>query len=162
MTRLEALTKLGINTHAHAIKQHRASHSLIEAIAAMIDFATAPKAARPKIPRDKDTIAKLPFGPGAVFERLEQTCSDVIQMRPYDSLSFGRLGKSMCGIQGLELDDLERVASWIQSGGLATWPSKVVWNHVVRHFSTWVAYARAWEEAGGQNTPASLGADAWR
>jgi hypothetical protein len=161
-TRLERLVKLGIATHQEAIRQKRASHSMIEAIAAMIDFATAKPAARPKVPRDAGTIAKLPFGPGDVFKRLEETCADIIQLRPYEAQSFGRLGRALCGVQGLETDDLERVASWIQSGGLATWPNKVVWNHVCRHFPTWIAYARSWEANGGSANPAALGSEAWR
>lgn len=163
MTRRENLIKLGIDTHTQAIRQRRASHALIESIAAMIDYATAKPPARPKVARDKNAVAKLPFGPGDVFKRLEESCSDVIQMRPYEAQSFGRLGRALCGVQGLEHDDLELVASWIQSGGLATWPIQVCWNHVVRHFcSAWIPAARSWQAKGGTNNPLAIGAEAWR
>jgi hypothetical protein len=159
-TRLETLTKLGIGTFEHSKATN--AKAIIEAVAAMIDYATAKPGQKPRVPRDKDTIAKLPFGPRAVFDALEQSCSDVIQMRPYDSLSFGRLGKAMCGIQGLEADDLVRVVSWINSGGLATWPNQVTWSHVCRHLPNWIAYARAWEQKGAQGQQMTPGGELWR
>lgn len=104
-------------------------------------------------------LSSLPFGPGELYAELEKHCDDKLQLRPYDKSSFGRLGRVMKNIQGLEREDLDRVIGWIQSGGLASWSMRPTWNHVCKHFGNWVGYARAWDN--GPKSPDS-GMDAWR
>ena len=155
-TRLEVIQRAG--TKALGGQASAGEHRLVAAIAAMLNVAIAS-------PRDKRKPDKpeLPYGPGDVFKALEDHCSDIVQLRPYNTNTFGQLGRQMGQIAGLEKADLERVTSWIQSGGLNSWPTKCTWNHVVKHYSTWVAYARALEEGGGQLTQgAGSGSESWR
>jgi hypothetical protein len=158
MTRREAILQAGIKALGGTASA--SDVRVVSAVAEMLEVAVAkPRSAK----REKPDLSKLPFGPGKVFEALEAACADIIQLRPYETSSFGRLGRAMAGIQGLELADLDRVTAWIQSGGLASWPVTVTWAHVVKHFANWVGYARAWEAKGGQAAAQGpLGADAWR
>jgi hypothetical protein len=133
---------------------------VVTAVAAMLGYALSGRTREPKPKPDPHT---LPYSPGQVFEQLEKRVADIIQLRPYETRSFGRLGKIMAGIQGLELADLDRVTDWIANGGLTSWPVTVTWAHVVKHYANWVGYARAWESRGGQaSAQGPVGSDAWR
>jgi len=157
MTRLEAIEKAGIEALGTAASP--AYHRLVRAFAAMIHMTVDKQ--RPKQKKERVELDKLPYGPGDVFKKFEEYCSEIIQLYPYEKGSFGRLGRVLTTIQGLEEADLDRVTQWVQSGGLATWPTQVTWNHVVKHYSTWVGYARAWEAKGGSIVSGHHGAD-WR
>lgn len=158
MTRREAILRAGIKALGGTASA--SDVRVTEAVAAMLAEALC------KVPRVKKPpadLSTLPYGPGQVFEQLEAHCADIIQLRPYETNSFGRLGKAMARIQGLELADLERVTSWVQSGGLATWPVTVTWAHVCKHYANWVGYARAWEAKGSRGVHGALpGAESWR
>ena len=156
MNRLEAIQQAGLK--AIGVDASSAHKKLVLAMGAMIAEAVG----RPRKPKAAPDLSKLPYSPGQVFEELEKHCSDVIQLRPYETASFGRLGKSMAGIVGLELADLHRVTSWIQSGALAWWTQTITWSHVVRHYPTWVGYARRWECEGGGAVQEHYGHDSWR
>lgn len=93
--------------------------------------------------------------PKALFDALEASCGDVIQLRPYSPGSFGRLGKELAACRDIEAGDLERLVAWINSGGLGTWPTKVTWAHVCKHWLSWIAQARAWEAKSVSSTPAT-------
>lgn len=129
---------------------------LLAQIAAMLDEATRPVT---KTARTKD-LKPAPFAPANVFDALEEGCPEQLQLRPYDSRSFGRLGKTIQGMPDLTAADIDHLVAWIASGGLSYWKEKPTWNHVVKHFSNWVATARAWnEKMGGQ---ALTNNDNWR
>jgi hypothetical protein len=159
-TRLETIEEIGLR--AYEAGGATPAKSMIKAFAAMIAEAIRrPSAEAPKAKRVD--LTKLPYGPGEVFDELERQCADIIQLRPYEVTSFGRLGKAMARIQGLEKDDLYRVSSWIAAGGLKTWTITPTWNHVVKHYPNWVMYARNWEAKGGSLASGGLnGADSWR
>lgn len=143
-TRLERIEEIGLR--AYDSGGATPNKSLVKAFAAMLDEAVA---TRTKGPKRKFEPEKLPYGPGAVFDSLERTCPEAIQLRPYETKTFGRLARNMCGIQGLELADLERTTQWIANGGLKFWTVAVTWNHLVKHYGSWVAQARQWEANGG-------------
>ncbi len=135
--------------------------SMIKAIAVMIAVATQRKPG--KVAGAPIPVDLLPYGPGAVFDSFEKHCGDIIQMRPYDVSSFGRLGRAMGRIAGLEVADLERVTGWVQSGGLKSWTIQPTWHHVTKNYPNWVAYARAWDAKGGSTaTGGPDGSDSWR
>lgn len=135
--------------------------SMIKAIAVMLAAATQrPSRQTRGVPIP---VESLPFGPGAVFDSFEKHCADIIQLRPYETNTFGRLGRNLGLIAGLEVADLERVTAWVQSGGLNGWPAQPTWRHVVNNYANWVAYARAWHAKGGSLASGGLdGSDAWR
>jgi hypothetical protein len=161
MTRKQALTEAGLV--ALGKQASPGEQRLVRAFAEMFDKALG---------RDRGNGAKkhappvdlsgLPYSPGAVYEDLLKHCPEKIQLEPYEKNSFGRLGKTMLDIAGLEEADLHRVTAWIQSGGLNWWTIKPNWSHVVRHYASWVTYARAWEAAGGGTVEHHYGLDAWR
>lgn len=145
----KALEKAGL-------EQSEAGAGLTLVIATMLD------AAIPKKPVIRaDVEAKLPFSPAQLFNALEAGCPDRLTLRPYEQGSFGRLGKALGRIQGLEAADLDRLVGWINSGALAFWDRKPTWTHVVKHITNWIAQARAWEANGGHGGN-ELGAEAWR
>ncbi len=156
MDRLEVLTTAGLKALGQLASP--GEQRLVRAVAKMIDLAVR----RPRERKPPVDNSKLPYSPGEVFELLETHCSDVVQLRPYEKSSFARLGRTMVGIAGLERADLERVTAWIQSGGLSWWTTQVTWMHVVKHYATWVGYARAWESKGGGAVQAHHGSDSWR
>jgi hypothetical protein len=97
--------------------------------------------------------------PKGLFDALEASCAHIIQLRPYSPGSFGRLGKELAACRDIEPTDLERLVAWINGGGLSTWPTKVTWGHVCKHWLSWIAQARAWEaKSGGAPTTT----DDWR
>jgi hypothetical protein len=156
--RQAAIAKVGKAIH-RAHQNETAAHAMIEAIAAMIDFAITKPTKVVKVP-----VAPLPFGPQAIFDRFEaEFPPELVQLRPYDKSSFGQLGKALQRMSKLELGDLDLVIAWIHSGGLNSWPTHVTWKHVCRHFTSWVNYARGWDEKvrNGSCQTAS-GSDAWR
>lgn len=157
LTRAQIFERAGLQAFDKAGAGTVQSKRLIAAFASMLDAAIS----KPKTKRTIDTGA-LPFGPKQLFDELEKRCSEIIQLRPYDGASFGRLGRSMAHIQGLEIGDLDRVVSWIESGGLSTWPNTPTWTHVCKHFTTWVAYARDWQARGRRHQETGPGPLAFR
>jgi hypothetical protein len=155
VSRREALEREGLA----ALGSGATKKDLVRAFAAMLDLAV--RTSRPaKAKKEAAPSEPMPYGPKEVFDGFDRHCGHIIQLRPYDASTFGRLGQLMKRIKGLELDDCDRVVAWVQSGGLSTWPNQVTWTHVVRHYANWVAYARAWAEKGG--AALSRGADEWR
>jgi hypothetical protein len=155
MDRLKSVERAGLEALGGSATNTQ--RRLVKVLAAMLVEAVGRTDRGKK--KNRVDLEKLPFGPKDVFEQLEQHCAEVIQMRPYEATSFGRLGRILQGIGGLEREDLDRVTAWVQSGGLSSWPVQVTWTHVVKHFSSWVQYARAWENrTGGAGSPG----DAWR
>ena len=151
--RQAAIAKVGKAVH-RACTNETAAHAMIEAIAAMLDFTTA------KTKVVKVEKPPLPFGPQHIFDKFEAELSDRVQLRPYDKSSFGRLGRALQRMSKLEAGDLDLVVSWITSGGLDSWPTQITWAHVVRHFTSWVTYARAWQEKVACQTTG--GQESWR
>jgi hypothetical protein len=146
-SRLELLEEIGLR--AYEAGGASPNKALIHAVAAMLNEAIK-KPARALTAKGVEDL-KLPFGPGQLFDALEKHCSDLIQLRPYETGSFGRLGKSMARIQGLELADLDRLINWLTEGrGLSTWTCTVTWTHVCKHLPTWIMYARAYADKGSQ------------
>lgn len=152
-----AIAKVGKAIH-RACSNETAAHAMIEAVAAMLDFAITKPTKIVKVP-----AIPLPFGPQAIFDRFEADLADRVQLRPYDKRTFGQLGKALQRLSKLEPGDLDLVVSWVTSGGLDSWPTQITWTHVCRHFTSWVTYARAWDEKvrNGSCQTAS-GAEAWR
>ena len=116
---------------------------MIDAIAAML---AAPKAAKEKTPADK-----LVFSPGEFYAVLKERAGHIVLCEPVESRLFGQLGRKLQQTSGLEREDLDRIVSWIEAGGLRNWPGgQPTFEHAVKHFGKWLTYAREWERRGRQ------------
>jgi hypothetical protein len=109
---------------------------LLQAMAAMIAEATKKPA------RKKQDAPKLPFSTKEFYELVLRRVSHIVACEPYNKRWFGALGKKMQDTNGLEREDMERMVQWIEGGGLA-FGSDWTFDHVIKHWSTWLVKARS-------------------
>lgn len=95
---------------------------------------------------NKKETPSLPFTPQELHQELLHSCNRVVNLTTYSNGSFGRLGRTLHGINGLCREDMTRLAGWMNDGGLDWWDEKPTWDHVVKHIVTWVAKAREWAD----------------
>jgi hypothetical protein len=114
--------------------------NLLRAMAAMIAEATEmrPPAKKAK-PKD---APKLPFGPGELYEECKARVPHIIACEPYNKRWFSALGKRLQDTVGLQRDDMNAFVSWVEGGGL-DFGDSWTFDHVVKHWSTWMAKARS-------------------
>lgn len=144
--RAKQLTEIGLTVFRDADARPGVSqaHCLIEAFAAMLAAPAAKK-------QSKDPDApKLPFAPQVLFEAVRQRVPNVVACDAVESSIFGRLGKALKGIPGLVVEDVDRLVSWIEAGGMAGWPVQPTFQMVVANIGKYLSWARAWDARGRQ------------
>lgn len=119
--------------HGRTVGEER----LLQAVALMLTEATKP-ASKAKKKKDEPV---LPFGPKELYEACLERVPHVIGCEPYDRRWFGRMGKALQATSGLEREDLERFLGWVESGGLSFF-SDCTFEHVIKHWGTWIVKAR--------------------
>lgn len=140
--RAKELAELGQLAYSRSNKSEYPA--LIDAIAVMLAAPAASKKA-------KYADDSLPFTPKDMHERLHATVGDKVMCFPYQGASFGRLGKTLHDIPGLEVADLDRLVGWIEAGGLEFWKGVCTFQHVVTNCPKWFAVAREWDRRGRQS-----------
>lgn len=108
----------------------------IEAIAVMIDYATAKKK------KDKEEL-KPPVNPRDVLNIIRENV-ELIDTSITPNSSFAVLSRHLISVNAT-LDGVNTLAQWINNGGLSWWTyGKPTWLTFVKHFVNW--YARAHSE----------------
>src|SRR5690606_7263289 len=92
----------------------------------------------------------LVFSPAEFYSELKRRAGHIVLCEPVKSSAFGRLGRVLQQTSGLEREDLDRVVSWIEAGGLRNWKQQPTFEHAVKHFNNWLSYAREWDKRGRQ------------
>lgn len=117
---------------------------LIDAIAVMLSA--------PAVKRGKALDApKLAFGPGELHQMMKSRVGHIIVCEPVEARLFGMLGKRLQQISGLEREDMERITSWVDAGGLHWWTQgRPTFASVVNNVGKWIASARDWDKRGRQ------------
>lgn len=121
---------------------------LLRAIAAMIEH-------RP--PKKKSAEPKLKVAPQFVYQTLVDKCSARMVLDTYNRTAFGRLGRTMQGISpAVTPEDVTHLANWVNAGNLSDFPVKPTFDHLVKHFVTWLARSREWVAIPKSVKPESL------
>src|SRR5688500_15259978 len=136
-------------SHEWALETGTVGHqAVIAAVAVMLAAVELPRGRRAvKAPAD---VAKLAFSPNALYQELRTRVPHLVVCEPVQHRLFGHLGAQLKGMSGLEPQDCERVVSWIEAGGLASWTVQPVFAHVVQNIGKFIGYAREWDRRGRQ------------
>lgn len=147
-SRADELRELGLDVLKAWPPGQFSAEAIVTAFAAMLAVVELPRGRRAvKPPAD---VAKLAFSPNALYQELRTRVPHLVVCEPVQHRLFGFLGNQLKGLGGLEPADCERVVSWIEAGGLASWTVQPVFAHVVQNIGKFVAYAREWDRRGRQ------------
>lgn len=117
-------------------------NAFIDAVAVMLS-APAPRKGKAK------EAPVLPFGPGELHQEMKTRVGNIILCEPVEKSLFGRMGKRLQQIDGLERADLPRVLDWIESGGLAWWTyGRPTFESACNNIGKWIAESREWDRRG--------------
>jgi hypothetical protein len=113
-------------------------HALLYAFSVMLAEATK----KPTTKKRSDDQKKLVLSPQEVFTTIRDRCGTNVACEPVDTRWFGRLGRRMQDIPDLETDDLMRLVSFINGGGVATWPTVFTFSALIKWLPEMIAKAR--------------------
>lgn len=122
-----------------------AEDRILRAVARMLALATQPK--------KKATVddSKLAVPPRTLFEAVRSQAGDRVLCEPIDGRWFGRLGGALKALPSFGVDDVELLISWLQAGGMASWPQGIpTFSHLITNLDKWTAFAREWDRRGRQ------------
>lgn len=88
-------------------------------------------------PKEKVT---LPFTAADVIARLREQTNVILD--PISGRLIKQLNKLILDTADLKPTDLDLLVCWIKSGGLASFPVDVRFDHVVKFFNQWIGLAR--------------------
>lgn len=119
---------------------------LLEAIACMIEAATAKESKRKKVAE----ADKLPVGPALFIERFKADVGDKIICDPILGSWYGRLGGILKNWEPkFELADLDLVIDWIKAGGTKSWNTGMpTFENAMYMLPKWLGWAREWDRRG--------------
>lgn len=139
-----------------------ADTALLRGIAAMLNVPNP----RSKAVKSEDTYQPdpaVPFTANDVHRLLLVKAGDVVICQPAGAANFAAINAHIKATPDLVRSDLDALVDWLVAGGLSFWSVKPRFDHVAKHFLSWIGNAREWKAGRTDITgkPVTDASDVW-